>query len=85
MAAADDEELLRRFSTGQAGAFDELYRRHEMRVFRYLLRNLRNDALAEDALQETWFIDRASSGRYHDGACFAAGWRTLMPLGIDAR
>jgi RNA polymerase sigma-70 factor (ECF subfamily) len=74
LAAANDEELLRRFTTGQVGAFEELYRRHEMRVFRYLLRNLRNHALAEDALQDTWFAVARDAARYRSGDARFTTW-----------
>jgi RNA polymerase sigma-70 factor (ECF subfamily) len=74
LAAANDEELLRRFTTGQASAFDELYRRHEMRVFRYLLRNLRNRALAEDALQETWFAVARDAARFRSKGARFTTW-----------
>ena len=36
-----DEELMARYGRGDAAAFELLYRRHEMRVWRYLERNVR--------------------------------------------
>lgn len=78
VGAASDEELLRRFAAGEASAFEELYRRHELRVFRYLLRNLRSRALAEDALQETWFAVAREAARYRPtGARFTTWLFTL--------
>jgi RNA polymerase sigma-70 factor, ECF subfamily len=77
MAAASDEELLRRFAAGQASAFEQLYRRHELRVFRYLLRNLRNHALAEEALQETWFAVAREATRYRPTARFTTWLFTI--------
>jgi RNA polymerase sigma factor (sigma-70 family) len=74
LAAVGDEELLRRFAAGQGSAFEQLYRRHELRVFRYLLRNLRNRALAEDALQETWFAVAREAGRYQPGSARFTTW-----------
>lgn len=71
---ADDEELLRRFAGGHASAFEQLYRRHELRVFRYLLRNLRNRALAEDALQETWFAVARDARRYEPRGARFTTW-----------
>jgi RNA polymerase sigma-70 factor (ECF subfamily) len=67
---AGDEELLHRFASGEASAFEQLYRRHELRVFRYLLRNLQNRALAEEALQDTWFAVARDAARYQPTARF---------------
>lgn len=77
MAAASDEELLRRYAAGQASAFEPLYRRHELRVFRYLLRNLRDHALAEEALQETWFAVARDAARYQPTARFSTWLFTI--------
>jgi RNA polymerase sigma-70 factor (ECF subfamily) len=50
-----DEILVGRYVRGDAAAFDQLYRRHELRVWRYLKRHLRNPATADELLQEVWF------------------------------
>jgi DNA-directed RNA polymerase specialized sigma24 family protein len=50
-----DESLMMRFGRGDAAAFEFLYRRHEMKVFRYLRRNIRSEAGANDLMQEVWF------------------------------
>jgi DNA-directed RNA polymerase specialized sigma24 family protein len=39
---------------GDATAFDLLYKRHELRVWRYLERNVRNQATSDELLQEVW-------------------------------
>lgn len=74
MTAVSDIELLRRFAAGQATAFEQLYRRHEVRVFRYLLRNLRSRSLAEEALQETWFAVARDAARYRPGSARFTTW-----------
>ena len=51
----DDETLIGRYARGDAAAFDQLYKRHELRVWRYLDRNLCNQAASDDLLQEIWF------------------------------
>jgi RNA polymerase sigma-70 factor (ECF subfamily) len=51
----DDEALLGRYVHGDAAAFDHLYRRHELRVWRYLERNVRDQAVCDNLLQEIWF------------------------------
>lgn len=74
LAAASDEELLRHFAAGRASAFEQLYRRHELRVFRYLVRNLRNHAVAEDALQETWFAVAREAAKFQATSARFTTW-----------
>jgi RNA polymerase sigma-70 factor (ECF subfamily) len=57
MAAGDDdsdEELMERYRDGDAAAFDGLYRRHKGGVFRYLLRQCGERAVAEELFQDVW-------------------------------
>jgi DNA-directed RNA polymerase specialized sigma24 family protein len=54
-AEESDESLVGRYVRGDATAFDLLYRRHELRVWRYLERNLRNQANSDELLQEIWY------------------------------
>ena len=51
----DDEALIGRYARGDAAAFDQLYRRYELCVWRYLERNVCNQATSDDLLQEIWF------------------------------
>ena len=50
-----DEALVGRYVRGDAAAFDQLYKRYELRVWRYLERNVRNQATSDELLQEVWF------------------------------
>lgn len=54
--AESDEALIERYARGDAAAFDQIYRRHELRVWRYLERNVRNQATSDELLQEVWFV-----------------------------
>jgi len=47
-----DEALMLRFAAGEVRAFEELYRRHELRVWRYLQRNLSNRSITDELMQE---------------------------------
>jgi RNA polymerase sigma-70 factor, ECF subfamily len=49
-----DEDLVRRFRGGEPGAFTELVRRHQQRVYSLCLRVLGDPDAAEDAAQETF-------------------------------
>jgi RNA polymerase sigma factor (sigma-70 family) len=71
-AAGSDADLMRRFAAGEAVAFNALYQRYELRVFRYLLRNLRDRALAEDLLQDIWFSVAREASRYQPRSAFSA-------------
>ena len=51
----NDETLIGRYARGDTAAFDQLYRRHELRVWRYLERNMCNQAASDELLQEVWF------------------------------
>ena len=56
--------LIGRYARGDAAAFDALYRRHEMRIWRYLVRNVGNQATAEELTQEVWFAVAREAPRY---------------------
>jgi SPP1 family predicted phage head-tail adaptor len=49
-----DEQLFAAYVAGRASAFDRLYARHRGGVYRYLLRHVRNRALADELHQDVW-------------------------------
>jgi RNA polymerase sigma-70 factor (ECF subfamily) len=49
-----DEELMLLYRDGDAGAFDALYSRHKGGLYRYLLRQCRDGAAAEELFQDVW-------------------------------
>jgi RNA polymerase sigma-70 factor (ECF subfamily) len=69
-----DEELVRAIRRGEARAFDELYGRYERRLFGYLLRILRDRALAEDLFQDVFLevLKRQEGPEFEPGRF--AGW-----------
>ena len=71
LPAETDEDLMLRFGRGEAAAFEALYRRHESRVFRYLHRNVRNEASANDLMQEVWFAVARGARGYQPTAKFS--------------
>jgi RNA polymerase sigma factor (sigma-70 family) len=72
-----DENLMMRFGRGEAAAFEFLYRRHESRVFRYLLRNVKNEAAANDLMQEVWFAVVRGAANYQPTAKFTTWLFTI--------
>lgn len=65
-----DESLIGRYARGDADAFEVLYRRHEVRTWRYLERNVGNRATADELMQEVWFAVATNAARYEPTAQF---------------
>jgi RNA polymerase sigma-70 factor (ECF subfamily) len=59
----DDADLMLRYANGEAQAFDLLYARHKGPLYRYLLRQCRDRAVADDLFQDVW--DRVIRNRKH--------------------
>jgi RNA polymerase sigma-70 factor (ECF subfamily) len=53
-AVPSDEDLMLAYAAGDAAAFDALYARHKGGVYRYLLRQCRGGATAEELFQDVW-------------------------------
>ena len=77
LAQETDENLMLRFRRGEGAAFEFLYRRHESRVFRYLHRNVKNEAAANDLMQEVWFAVVRGAGSYKPTAKFTTWLFTI--------
>src|SRR5260370_37468221 len=76
-AGESDEALIGRYARGDAAAFVPLYRRHEMRVWRYLERNVGNRATADELMQEGWFAVARDAARYEPTARFTTWLFTI--------
>jgi RNA polymerase sigma factor (sigma-70 family) len=72
-----DEALMTRYSRGDVRAFEMLYHRHELRVWRYIYRSVCNQASADEILQEVWLALIRSSARYVPTARFTTWLFTL--------
>ena len=49
-----DEARMLAYAGGQVAAFDELYARHRTRLYRFLLRQIRDGGLADELFQDIW-------------------------------
>jgi RNA polymerase sigma factor (sigma-70 family) len=76
-AGESDEALMDRYARGDAAAFTLLYRRHEMRVWRYLERNVANRETANELMQEVWFAVARDASRYGPTARFTTWLFTI--------
>ena len=62
--AFDDRTLIRAIAGGDAKALERLFTRNQTRVFRYLVRVVRNEAVAEELLNEVFLGVWQSAARY---------------------
>lgn len=75
--AAGDEQLMLAYREGDAGAFDELYRRHKGGLFRFVLRSVRERSVAEELYQEIWMRAIEARARYEPQAKFSTWLYTI--------
>jgi RNA polymerase sigma-70 factor (ECF subfamily) len=61
-----DNMLVKHYAEGDIAAFEQLYLRHKGGVYRYLLRQLHTQALAEDVSQEVWGKVISNAQTYSD-------------------
>lgn len=69
-----DEQLVRAYADGNNEAFDTLLKRHQDRIFNYILRIIKNEDVANDIFQETFVkaILTIKQGRYTENGKFPA-------------
>ncbi len=72
-----DETLMLRFAQGDLGAFDTLYGRHELAVWRFVFRSVKVPAVADDLLQDVWFAVARNAASYEVRAKFRTWLFTL--------
>ncbi|WP_374413388.1 RNA polymerase sigma factor [Hydrogenophaga sp.] len=80
MSAADapsDEQLMRAYAAGDMHAFETLYDRHALPVWRFVQRSVQNSALADDLVQDVWFSLVRQAPRYEPRAKFRTWLFTL--------
>ncbi len=75
----DEPAIARRIASGDHAAFELLMRRHNRRLYRLARATLRNDAEAEDALQEAYLSAYRSIGRFR-GECALFTWLSRLVL-----
>ena len=74
---AGDEQLMLAYREGDAGAFEQLYQRHKGKLFRFVLRSIRDRAVAEELYQEIWMRAIEARGRYEVQAKFTTWLYTI--------
>jgi RNA polymerase sigma factor (sigma-70 family) len=96
---ASDDALMLAWADGDVPAFEQLYSRHRGRLYRFLLRQLRDQALADELFQDVWQRVIAARTGWRPDAAFATWlyriahnrvadhWRALQyrpPAPVDA-
>jgi RNA polymerase sigma-70 factor (ECF subfamily) len=81
MAAVPEDEidLVRRIVAGDGAAFEQLMRRHNRRLFRVARAVLKDEAEAQDALQEAYLRAYRSIGQFRNDAALAT-WLSRLVL-----
>jgi len=74
---APDEELMLAYRDGDAGAFETLYARHRGALYRFVLRSLKDRAVAEELFQEAWIRVIEARERYAPSARFSTWLYTI--------
>ena len=70
--AGIDAQLMCRYADGDVAAFERLYTMHRAPLWRFLERQLRDQAATADVFQETWARVVAHADRYRPHAPFGA-------------
>ena len=66
-----DEDLMLSYKTGNAASFETLYQRHKGGLYRYFLRNCKNEDIAEELYQDVWMNLIKARERYEVKAKFS--------------
>src|ERR1700682_1899763 len=73
MQAKSDEVLIGRIANGDRLAMQVLYARHHVRVFRFVVRLVRNESTAEDLISEVFLDVWRQAGRF-EGRSSVSTW-----------
>ena len=73
MQMTSDEVLIGRIANGDRLAMQVLFARHHVRVYRFVLRLVRNEATAEDLISEVFLDVWRQAGRF-EGRSAASTW-----------
>lgn len=76
-AVPTDEMLMQAFAAGDAHAFETLYDRHALSVWRFVQRSVHDAALADDLVQDVWFSLVRQAPNYEPRARFRTWLFTL--------
>ncbi|MET1023631.1 MAG: RNA polymerase sigma factor [Pseudoxanthomonas sp.] len=70
-AGPADDALMLAYAAGDVRAFEQLYARHRGPLYRFLMRQLRNTALADELFQDVWQRVIAARAGWQPEAAFS--------------
>lgn len=73
MTGIGDKELIRRIASRDQSAMSALYARHHVRLYRYLVRLVRNEAVAEELMNEVFLESWRKADRF-EGRSAVSTW-----------
>ncbi len=76
-AEPSDGHLMQAYAAGDARAFETLYDRHALAVWRFVLRSVQQRELADELVQDVWFSVVRQAARYEPRARFRTWLFTL--------
>ena len=77
MQSTSDDVLIGRIATGDRLAMQVLFARHHVRVYRFVLRLVRDESVAEDLISEVFLDVWRQAGRFEGRSRFPPGcWRS---------
>ena len=86
MQSTSDEVLIGRIANGDRLAMQVLYARHHVRVFRFVVRLVRDETTAEDLISEVFLDVWRQAGRF-EGRSAVSTWMLAIArfkaLGVD--
>lgn len=74
MSQNDEDSLIRKAQSGDSEAFSALWETITPKLFGYLVNTLRNKAVAEDVLQNTWLKAFAALPRFENRGVRFTAW-----------
>src|SRR5213079_3084984 len=82
MQSTPDEMLIGRIAAGDRLAMQVLYARYHIRVFRFVVRLVRDEATAEDVISEVFLDVWRQAGRF-EGRSTVSTWLLAIALGFE--
>jgi RNA polymerase sigma-70 factor (ECF subfamily) len=73
MQASPDEVLIQRIASGDRLAMQVLFARHHVRIYRFVLRQVRNETVAEDMISEVFLEVWRQAGKF-EGRSAVSTW-----------
>lgn len=77
---ANDKDLIERLKSGDENAMQVLYARHYQRLYRFILRQIRDEMMAEDIVNDVFLDCWRQAGKF-EGRSSVSTW--LMAIGYN--